>query len=313
MSMKKGRKLIMSAVLASTVVALSGCSFSGIKIVEKIENSSTEKENKPREFEHAGLTFVENNKTMYAIKNTPCKDSLEDGGAIVAEVKKGDEINVLGIDKTNKYAVIKIQDTILYISNEDLSDKKIEKESTLNNKAVDKTALDKLIKELAGLKEADYEEKEFKELIKIFPENKAILDNKNAKQEDVNKAVKLLTEQKNKLKKKGSAKTENHNKPSEKPNSKPETQEKTGIPYPPAPDDIELYDGITFAILKDVNAEVVVESKLYTSSVVGAESIQDLKPGDKVKVLAIGTNDFARVEFTGGKVGFIKASMLKKN
>lgn len=85
-----------------------------------------------------------------------------------------------------------------------------------------------------------------------------------------------------------------------------------GIPYPSAPESVDIFDGVTFAILSNVNAEIAAPGKVYDKSTVEASEIASLKEGDTVKVLAIGTNDFARIETSDGKVGFIKSTNLKK-
>lgn len=86
-----------------------------------------------------------------------------------------------------------------------------------------------------------------------------------------------------------------------------------GIPYPSAPDSVDIYGGVTFAILKNVTATVSTDGKVYELSSAESKEIGQVKSGEKVKVLAIGTNDFARIEFAKGKVGFIKSTYLKKN
>lgn len=93
----------------------------------------------------------------------------------------------------------------------------------------------------------------------------------------------------------------------------PTKAEGLGIPYPSAPDSVDIFGGVTFAILKDVKATVAVEGKVYELSSAESKEIGSVKKGDAVKVLAIGTNDFARIEFANGKVGFIKSTYLKKN
>ena len=93
----------------------------------------------------------------------------------------------------------------------------------------------------------------------------------------------------------------------------PAKNEGLGIPYPSAPDSVDIFGGVTFAILKDVKATVAVDGKVYELSSAESKEIGNVKKGDAVKVLAIGTNDFARIEFAKGKVGFIKSAYLKKN
>lgn len=95
--------------------------------------------------------------------------------------------------------------------------------------------------------------------------------------------------------------------------NKASSQEGLGVPYPSAPDSVDIYGGVTFAILKNVTATVSTDGKVYELSSAESKEIGTVKSGEKVKVLAIGTNDFARIEFSKGKVGFIKSTYLKQN
>ena len=113
--------------------------------------------------------------------------------------------------------------------------------------------------------------------------------------------------------------TESSNEPSTETTEAPSTEPTTanteglGIPYPSAPDSVDIFGGVTFAVLKDTTATVFTDGKVYELSSAEDKEIGSVKKGDKVKVLAIGTNDFARIEFNNGKVGFIKSTFLKQD
>lgn len=258
---------IKLSILSISSLLLCGCTLSvaGVKIIEPV----TEVSQGARQMQHAGLTFVENPKVMVVKNETPLRDSLEDKGIIVQQLKIREKVNVKGIDTTNKYAAIEKDGKTLFVLLSDLSEENEIMTTTVNKTTTKSTT-------------------------------------QQSKQPSDEKPSSTTTKQETSTTKEQSTTT----------TTTVQTTVETkglGIPYPSAPESIDLFDGITFAILNNVNAQVAIPSKLYSSSVIGAQEIQDLKQGDNVKVLAIGTNGFARIEVSGGKVGFVKANILKKN
>lgn len=337
--MKKKKKLIILSLLTS--MFLSGCSIGGIKIIEKADTVNNGQNNGPRTFEHAGYVFEEVDKEMHTKTAAPAADALDSTGSIVRSLVVGEKIKVIGLDKTGEYAVIKDGESYLFVRVSDLTDKPIDKtgEPEPDKVKIDKRNLESLTKDMQkvmdDLNKEEYDEKHIKNFEESLNKAKEGMEDSDISQEEVDKLESDLKIAKSELDKNKKEEPTPEPEPTPKPEPKPEPEptpepkpepepeptpepepepEPTGlgIAYPAAPDSVDIFDGVTFAILSNVNAEVVIPGSIYSSTSVGAEEIAPLKKGDTVKVLAIGTNDFARVETSGGKVGFIKSTNLKK-
>lgn len=303
------RKRIIAILSLVVVMMLSGCSVGGIKIIEKSGQSG--EDSNVRTFKHAGYIFEETKTTMYTKNAAPASDALDDTGSIVRSLAPGESVEIIGIDTTNEYAVFEDGDSFLFVRMADLTKTPPGEEEI---EEVDKDNLSKII-DIANkvIRKSDsYEEEGMDDVKANLKKAKEYFDSDSASQEEVNKIISELKSNIEALTKKDN---EPEPTPAPTPTPEPEPEPDTtglGIPYPAAPDSVDIFDGVTFAILSNVNAEVVVPGQMYNSSSMGADEVGNLKQGDKVKVLAIGTNDFARIETSDGKVGFIKSTSLKK-
>ena len=153
----------------------------------------------------------------------------------------------------------------------------------------------------------EYTEESIKAYDEAMAKMKALLDKETVSAEEVKKITMELDRAIAGLKLKKEVDNQTQ------PVTPPATPEGLGIAYPSAPDSVDIYGGVTFAILKDVTATVAIDGKVYELSSAESKETGAVKVGEKVKVLAIGTNDFARIEYNNGKVGFIKSTYLKKN
>lgn len=260
----KKKKIILMLSLFN-IVSLTSCSIGGIKVIERTNATQNTESEQNETIEHAGLTFNKKEFNMVASNDTVAKKSLEEGQDEVAfELKKGEEIKILGKDTTDKYAVGQKEDAFGYIEIKDLSSLEKDENESQNKETQtkDNDSKDKKVEEKA--------------------------DNSNSDKE-------LVTEDK-----------------PEKEIVEIPKDESLGIEYPAAPDSTDFYDGVSFAILTDINAEVAIPVDMFKTSLAQSEEIANLEQGDQVKVLAIGTNNFARIETEDGKVGFVNANTLRK-